>query len=65
MPRRLAQQTVCGVFGYFGVPGNSCELGAQGEAVVVETVGARSVGEMREERRPLRAEGAMEGEEAG
>lgn len=65
VPRRLAQQTVCGVFGELGVPGNSCELGAQGEAVAVETVRARSVRQMREERRPLRAEGAVGVNEAG
>lgn len=44
--------------------GNSCELGVEGEAVAVKTVGACSVREIREERRPLRAEGAVEGEEA-
>lgn len=47
------------------MPGNSCELGAQGEAVAVETVGAGGVGEMREQGRPLGAEGAVEGEQAG
>lgn len=40
-------------------------MGVQGEAVVVKTVRARSVRVMREERRPLRAEGAVHGDEAG
>lgn len=47
------------------MPGNGCEWGAQGEAVAVQTVGARGVREMREQGRPLGAKGAVQGEEAG
>lgn len=65
VPHRLAQQTVCGVLGQFGVSGNICELGAQGEAVAVQTAGARGVGERREERGALRAERAVKGDQAG
>lgn len=45
--------------------GNNCELRAQGESVAVQTEGACGVGKMREERRPLRAERAVEGDQAG
>lgn len=45
--------------------GNSCELGVQGKAVAVKKVWARSVRWMREERRTLSAEGAVQGDEAG
>lgn len=45
--------------------GNNCELRAEGESVAVQTEGACGVGKMREERRPLRTEGAVEGDQAG
>lgn len=38
VPWRLAQQAVWGVFSYFDVPGNSCDLGVQGKTVAVKTV---------------------------
>lgn len=65
LPRRLAQQTVCGVVHQFAVPGNSCELRVQRDAVAVKTVGASSVRETREERRPMGAHWTVEGERAG
>lgn len=47
------------------MPGNSCELRIQGDAVAVKTVGARCVGKAMKERGPVRADGAVEREQAG
>lgn len=44
------------------MPGNSCELRIQGDAVAVKTVGARCVRKAGEERGPVRA---VEREQAG
>lgn len=65
VPRRLAQQTVSGVLHQFCMPGKSCELGVQGEAVAVEADGACSVRETGEKRRPLGSDWPSEGDEAG
>lgn len=58
------QQTVCGVF-QFGIPGNNWELRAQGDAVAIKTVGAHCVRVMREMRRPMWANWAVNWEDTG
>lgn len=64
LPGRVPQQAVRGVFAQFAVSRNSCELGTQGKAVAVKTVGGRSVREMRQEGRTRGAQRAVQGDEA-